>query len=173
MSIKTQIDRIKGNVTRALAKVSEKGVTVPNDANSDDLETLIGAIEAGGGGANVVTGSYIKASSGNTEITITHGLGAVPDYLAMIQTTYTSSNYQGVRLFVFCKDITGKYDYRYGYTNYSTLKASVSYGHTSELTASSGFGYNFFLDGQTFTIRENTAGTPQVGAEWQWVAVGG
>lgn len=49
MSIQAQIDRIKSNVTRSLAKVAEKGVTVPADANSDDLEGLIGAISGGGG----------------------------------------------------------------------------------------------------------------------------
>lgn len=50
MSVQTQIDRIDGNVKNALAKIAEKGVTVPTDANSDDLETLIDAIATGGGG---------------------------------------------------------------------------------------------------------------------------
>lgn len=50
MSVQTQIDRIDGNVKKALAKIAEKGVTVASDANSDDLEALIAAIEAGGGG---------------------------------------------------------------------------------------------------------------------------
>ena len=50
MSVQTQIDRIDGNVKKALAKIAEKGVSVAADANSDDLEALIAAIEAGGGG---------------------------------------------------------------------------------------------------------------------------
>jgi hypothetical protein len=49
MSVQSQVDRIDGNVKKALAKIAEKGVSVPDDANSDDLEALIAAIEAGGG----------------------------------------------------------------------------------------------------------------------------
>lgn len=48
MSVQSQIDRIDGNVKKALAKISEKGVSVAANANSDDLETLISAIETGG-----------------------------------------------------------------------------------------------------------------------------
>ena len=52
MSVQTQIDRIDGNVKKALAKIAEKGVSVAADANSDDLEALIATIEAGGGGGD-------------------------------------------------------------------------------------------------------------------------
>ena len=41
MSVQTQIDRIKSNVTQSLAALTEVGVTVPADANSDDLAELI------------------------------------------------------------------------------------------------------------------------------------
>lgn len=40
---------VQTNVTAALAKIAEKGVTVPGDANSDDLEGLIESIPTGGG----------------------------------------------------------------------------------------------------------------------------
>lgn len=33
---------VQTNVTAALAKIAEKGVTVPDGSTSDDLETLIG-----------------------------------------------------------------------------------------------------------------------------------
>lgn len=49
MSIQTQIDRISGNVSAALAAIAEKGVTVPDGSNSDALAELIASIEAGGG----------------------------------------------------------------------------------------------------------------------------
>ena len=49
MSVQSEINRIKGNVTAALAKIAEKGVTVPDGANSDNLAALIEAISAGGG----------------------------------------------------------------------------------------------------------------------------
>ena len=41
---------VQTNVTAALAALAEKGVTVPDGANSDDLETLIRKIASGGGG---------------------------------------------------------------------------------------------------------------------------
>ena len=75
MSIQTQIDRIDGNVKKALAKIAEKGVTVASDANSDDLEALIAAIEAGGGSGGMSSGTI--TFSENTPVngyTITHGI---------------------------------------------------------------------------------------------------
>lgn len=60
MSVQSEINRIKGNVTAALAKIAEKGVTVPDGANSDNLEALIEAISAGGG--DYVIGSVTPAS---------------------------------------------------------------------------------------------------------------
>lgn len=48
MSIQTEIDRISGNVTAALAAIADKGVTVPDGSTSDALAGLIASIEAGG-----------------------------------------------------------------------------------------------------------------------------
>lgn len=48
MSISSEISRISGNVSDALTAIANKGVTVPSGSNSDDLATLIGAIETGG-----------------------------------------------------------------------------------------------------------------------------
>jgi hypothetical protein len=47
MSVQSQIDRIKGNVDKALAKIAEKGVAVSANANSNNLEELIDAIGIG------------------------------------------------------------------------------------------------------------------------------
>ena len=49
MSISSEITRISGNVSDALAAIEAKGVTIPSGANSDDLATLIGDIATGGG----------------------------------------------------------------------------------------------------------------------------
>lgn len=49
MSIQSEINRISGNVANALTAIANKGVTVPQGANSDDLATLIGQIQTGGG----------------------------------------------------------------------------------------------------------------------------
>lgn len=48
MSIQSEINRLKTNINNALAAVAAKGVSVPVDATSDDLATLIEAIVAGG-----------------------------------------------------------------------------------------------------------------------------
>ena len=44
MSISSQITRISGNVSNALAAIANKGVTVPSGSDSDDLADLIGLI---------------------------------------------------------------------------------------------------------------------------------
>ena len=44
MSIQSEITRISGNVADALTAIGNKGVTVPQGANSDDLADLIGSI---------------------------------------------------------------------------------------------------------------------------------
>lgn len=48
MSISSEINRISGNVSDALAAIANKGVTVPSGSNSDDLADLIGQISGGG-----------------------------------------------------------------------------------------------------------------------------
>lgn len=53
MSIATDVARVKGNITAALAAIADKGVTVPDGSTSDALEGLIKAIQAGGGGDSV------------------------------------------------------------------------------------------------------------------------
>ena len=55
MSISSEISRISGNVSDALTAISNKGVTVPSGSNSDDLATLIGQIQGGGGAAITVS----------------------------------------------------------------------------------------------------------------------
>ena len=105
MSVQTQIDRIDGNVKKALAKIAEKGVSVAADANSDDLEALIAAIEAGGGGevtppttpTDGKTRVYIHLEYGRTSpmlgvcpkgtVTVDWGDGTKPDTLTGTSTT--------------------------------------------------------------------------------------
>lgn len=70
MSIQSEITRIAGNVSDALAEIANKGVTVPVGSNSDDLATLIAQITGGGGSAIVITDT-IDPVSGGTIRTIT------------------------------------------------------------------------------------------------------
>lgn len=55
MSIQSEITRLSGNVTAALAAIAAKGVTVPSGSNSDDLADLIALIDGGGGGGGEPT----------------------------------------------------------------------------------------------------------------------
>lgn len=68
MSVQTQIDRISGAVSAALAALTEKGVTVPDGTKVDGLAALIAAIEAGGGsgGGGVNYGTIIYESYAQT-----------------------------------------------------------------------------------------------------------
>ena len=59
MSISSEISRISGNISDALTAIAAKGVTVPAGSNSDDLATLIGSIQTGGGGGMTATGTIV------------------------------------------------------------------------------------------------------------------
>lgn len=66
MSVQTQIDRISGAVSAALAALSEKGVTVPEGTKVDGLAELIEAIASGGGGVDLASlfgGAEVRAGT--------------------------------------------------------------------------------------------------------------
>lgn len=95
MSIQTQIDRISESVSAALTALTEKGVTVPDGTKVDGLAALIAAIESGGGGATIATGSFSPNWS-NPNFTVTHGLGVVPNFAIIyrqMKTTTLARNY--------------------------------------------------------------------------------
>lgn len=69
MSIQSEITRISGNVADALTAIANKGVSIPAGSNSDDLATLIGMIQQGGGQGMVVVET--QDSHGGTIVTIT------------------------------------------------------------------------------------------------------
>ena len=71
MSIQSEINRISGNVADALTAIANKGVTVPQGSNSDDLATLIGQIQQGGGGTGAISIVDTPDSAGGTVRTIT------------------------------------------------------------------------------------------------------
>ena len=88
MSIATDVSRIKGNITAALAAIADKGVTVPDGSTSDALASLIASIEAGGGGlknnrlAVVASGSFTVSErtevSSNNRFILQHDSGVIP-----------------------------------------------------------------------------------------------
>lgn len=71
MSISSEITRISGNVSAALTAIGAKGVTVPSGATSDDLATLIGSIQTGGGTPSATSHTIYFEFSDETSATIT------------------------------------------------------------------------------------------------------
>lgn len=94
MSIQTQIDRISGAVSSALAALTEKGVTVPDGTTVDGLAALIAAIESGeSGGRNITTGSFtLTSKTPVSEYPIAHGLGETPAYF-VVSSQYVTTTY--------------------------------------------------------------------------------
>lgn len=75
MSVQSEITRLSGNVTAALAAIADKGVTVPDGSNSDSLAALIESIEAGGdtiSGKKFISGEITFSETPTSEITISH-----------------------------------------------------------------------------------------------------
>lgn len=106
MSVQTQIDRISGAVSDALAALTEKGVTVPEGTKVDGLAALIAAIEAGGGGGGVelqynrlypaATGTFTPAARTlfNTDapLVIEHNAGIKPFVVLVTSNGMASTN---------------------------------------------------------------------------------
>ena len=124
MSIATDVSRIKGNITAALAAIADKGVTVPDGSTSDALASLIASIEAGGGGGGGgaesgewACGTYTPTETitiGTTSyVTIETGLSSIRFFaflhnqngsthnayeFMMVAWNYNGGNYHGYRL---------------------------------------------------------------------------
>lgn len=85
MSVQTEIDRISGNVSAALAAIAEKGVAVPDGSTSDALAELIASIQAGGG-MKVCSGTFTPAEN-TKQYTVEHDLLKIPRiYCYMLST---------------------------------------------------------------------------------------
>ena len=84
MSIGTDVARIKGNITAALAAIADKGVTVPDGSTSDALAELIASIEAGGGVGTTYTGSFSYESDETwPSIPLESTGGKMPEWVAV------------------------------------------------------------------------------------------
>lgn len=110
MSIGGNLQRIKGNITAALAAIADKGVTVPDGSTSDALAGLIASIQAGGGGVIFSTGIFVPAEDA-TSCTIQHELGVVPDivaYWSQDVTTVAKTMIFGVNAVRDIMDVSGE-----------------------------------------------------------------
>lgn len=92
MSIQSEITRISGNVADALIEIEAKGVTIPADANSDDLASLIRSIPSG----TVVSVVDTTDAAGGTIRTIT-AVSLAGDTVSpsSLLSGYTAHNSQG------------------------------------------------------------------------------
>ena len=79
MSVQSEITRLQNAKSAIKAAIEGKGVTVPEATLLDGMAPLIESIEAGGGGGgNIVAGTYTPASTQTNRVTITHNLGKKP-----------------------------------------------------------------------------------------------
>ena len=104
MSVQTQIDRISGNITAALAAVAEKGVTVPDGSNSDALAELIARIEAGGGVGSKLEFSTLIPSENvsiSSPLTVSHSLGKLPNIVCVFTCDSIEKSSFGVRISIY------------------------------------------------------------------------
>lgn len=127
MSIATDVSRIKGNITAALAAIADKGVTVPDGSTSDALASLIASIEAGGG-AGIATGSFTNISSNRDGVTITHGLGAIPKIVIILWDDISSDSVKSTSLYI------GGFAYQDGEFNDSVKMLSVNLAYAKTYT---------------------------------------
>ena len=95
MSIQSEITRISGNVSDALAAIADKGVTVPVSSTSDDLADLIGQITGGGGTGAVI--DRVEQLPGGGDHHIITGVDISGDTVtaAHLETGYTAHDAEG------------------------------------------------------------------------------
>ena len=89
MSVQTQIDRISGAVSDALAALTEKGVTVPEETKVDGLAALIESIEADGAG-ELFHAEITPATSGEV---LTFEVGEIGERIAAVIASLKPDDY--------------------------------------------------------------------------------
>ncbi len=67
MSIASEITRIKTNISNAYTKLEEKGATIPEAKNSENLTACIDSVSVGGGGSATKYGIPIGAYLGDVD----------------------------------------------------------------------------------------------------------
>lgn len=164
MSVQSEINRISGNVTAALAAIAEKGVDVPAGSKSDALASLIAAIEAGGGGnagnGKTASGTITVAQdqlSGNL-VTIDTGVvvrNALNTYVALnsifVLWKKTTEKIKGSYIVLYTHNaLTYTYGYRpngsaYNTESSSTMKAEVKWesGESAKVNVNGDTTVNF------------------------------
>ena len=128
MSISSEISRISGNISDALTAIAAKGVTVPAGSNSDDLATLIGSIQTGGGGGMTATGTIV----GNGANVLQIPCDFEPDLIRVYGDLSADVATRGIAALTIIKDM----DIYYGYDS-STSASRTDFAAIRNIT-----GYN-------------------------------
>lgn len=81
MSVVSEIERIKTNITNAYTALEEKGATIPTERNSANLRSVVATIPTGGG-SEVTKGLIINECDSDGYITDASivGFTEIPDY---------------------------------------------------------------------------------------------
>lgn len=174
MSVQTQIDRISGAVSAAIAALSEKGVTVPAGTKVDGLAALIAAIEAGGGsGDNIHSGEIIIAED-CTQFPINHGFDSTPSLFFAMYDLVSANSGNAVHSVAVTFD--GNRSTKW-YFNALYSTANGKYGgmvntRTKEPTTASGAGYYVFKsDNTTLTLNKGDTSGFTAGQKYLWIAM--
>ena len=107
MSIQTELTRLQSAKAAIKTAIEGKGVTVPDATLLNGMAALIESIEAGGGNAKFVSGSFTPESN-YTQVNVVHGLGEIPNVYAVF--TYdidgTQSALTNKIIILICPDVT-------------------------------------------------------------------
>ena len=179
MSIATDVSRIKGNITAALAAIADKGVTVPDGSTSDALAELIASIEAGGGGGGVTEsgewacGTYTPSTTTtigtDNYVTIETGLASIRFFAFLYNQTVS---YAAAYEFMMCVwDYNGG-DY-YGFRLAHSGKASISSLSAGTTVNNEYVGDTMYADGGTMKFQGTSSSTKVIaGNTYVWFAIG-
>ena len=136
MALENSIDRLRTNVSAALAAIAEKGVDVTG-ADSDDLAALIALISGGGGYTN---GEFTVAAttSGAAEaVTVTHNFGRIPNIAVAINSLLAAQQvpYGTILVYAYIDGVS------YSAVSKSSNSITVTKNTRADITAANvGFG---------------------------------
>ena len=163
MSIQTELTRLTNAKAAIKTAIEGKGVTVPEGTKLDALAALIASIEAGGGGAKIITGEFTldTVASG---VLIEHNLSEVPNfayYFALLAPS-VSNQYQSysTRFFaVYLDGIHYSYYVSGGVSNNST-KYSTKTDDISKIVSSSNSSGTYFAANSATNSKIIIGGNP-------------
>ena len=127
MSVQTELTRIINAKAAIKTSIEGKGVTVPTGTLLDGMAALIESIEAGGGGGgNIVAGTYTPASTQTNRVTVTHNLGKKPTGVLFAKYHYDINEGADTVLFLWQSGNIGIRYFVYSGSTITVSKLSVS-----------------------------------------------